>query len=99
MKLRQVVFAPEAIEDLSDLYDYVAATSSEATALAYLDRIRSFCQGFDLASERGTRRDDIRPGLRLVGFERRITLAFVVTKTRVIFLRVFYGGQNWQTRV
>jgi hypothetical protein len=31
---------------------------------------------FETAGERGMRRNDIRPGLRVVGFERRATMAF-----------------------
>lgn len=49
----------------------------------------------DIASERGTRRDDIRPGLRTIGFERRVVIAFHVSARRVEILRFFYGGRNW----
>jgi toxin ParE1/3/4 len=48
-----------------------------------------------MASERGHLREDIRPGLRIVGFERRVTIAFTVTETRVTILRLFYAGKNW----
>ena len=41
------------------------------------------------------RRDDLRPGLRVVGFERRIAVAFIVEPERVVILRLFYGGANW----
>jgi toxin ParE1/3/4 len=41
-------------------------------------------------------RDDIRPGLRIVGFERRVTIAFSVDDGRVTILRVFYGGRDWE---
>lgn len=51
---------------------------------------------FDLASERGTQRDDIMPGLRIIGFERRVTIAFTVEETQITILRVFYGGKNWE---
>ena len=54
------------------------------------------CLGFDLASERGRKRDDVRPGLRIAGFERRVTVAFMVENDRVIILRLFYGGQEWE---
>ncbi len=50
--------------------------------------------GFDVAGERGTRRDDIRPGLRVVGFERRITIAFHVETNTVTIDRVLYGGRD-----
>jgi toxin ParE1/3/4 len=51
---------------------------------------------FDVASERGHWRDDIRSGLRIVRFERRVTVAFTVDNDRVRFLRIFYGGWDWE---
>jgi plasmid stabilization system protein ParE len=63
-------------------------------AAAYLARLRIWFEGFAFAGERGTRRDDVRPGLRLIGFERRATAAFTVDASRVVFLRVFYGGRD-----
>lgn len=52
--------------------------------------------GFALASERGRLRDGVRPGLRVIGFERRVTAAFTVGKDRVTILRLFYGGRDWE---
>jgi toxin ParE1/3/4 len=78
------------------LYDWVADASSEAVALAYVERIESFCLRLAHASERGHRRDDIRPGLRIIGFKRRVTIAFTADEAVVTILRVFYGGQNWE---
>jgi toxin ParE1/3/4 len=43
----------------------------------------------------GTARDDVRPGLRISGFERRVTIAFSVAGIEVVILRLLYGGQNW----
>jgi toxin ParE1/3/4 len=40
-------------------------------------------------------RDDIRPGLRVVGYKHRASIAFTVEGERVIILRIFHGGQNW----
>ncbi len=34
-------------------------------------------------------------GLRIVGFERRVTVAFTVSEDRVTILRLFYGGRDW----
>lgn len=36
--------------------------------------------------ERGARRDDIRPGLRTMGFERRATIVFQVNKAEVVIV-------------
>lgn len=98
MKTRAVEFHEEATSDLHALYDWIADVANPEIALGYLERIEAYCLGFDIASERGQLREDIRPGLRVVGFERRVTLAFVVEEERVLFLRIFYGGQNWETR-
>lgn len=62
-------------------------------------RIRAFCERLEHGSERGTRRDDVRPGLRVVGFEHRITVAFIVEPERVVILRLFYGGANWSNEL
>ena len=95
MKRRTVEISQDAQDDLFALYDWIAEAGSPDIALAYVERIEAFCKGFDLASERGSLRDDIRPGLRIVGFERRVTIAFMVEDTRVVILRIFYGGRNW----
>jgi toxin ParE1/3/4 len=96
MKQREVVFSPEAETDLTNLFDFIAVRSSDQTALNYILRIEEFCNGLDLASERGTLRDDIRKGLRVVGFERRLVIAFTCDEDRVVILRMFSSGQNWE---
>jgi toxin ParE1/3/4 len=82
---RAVEFAPEAVEDLRKLYDWIAEATGAQAAMGYVARLESFCRGLGLASERGRLREDIGPGLRIVGFERRVTI-----------LRLFYGGRNWE---
>jgi toxin ParE1/3/4 len=93
LKKRRVVFASRAKADLIELHDWIAERSSAAIAAAYLQRLEIYCQGFALAGERGHRRDDIRPGLRVVGFKRRIAIAFIVEAEQVIVLRLYYGGR------
>jgi plasmid stabilization system protein ParE len=43
---------------------------------------------------RGAQRDDIRPGLRVFGFRKRVSIAFEVTDDMVTVLGIFYGGQS-----
>lgn len=78
------------------LYDWITAAAHPKTALGYIERIETFCYGMRIASERGTRRDDIRPDLRIVTFERRVTIAFTVDEASVVILRLFYAGRNWE---
>jgi toxin ParE1/3/4 len=96
VRRREIVFSPEARDDLWRLYERIATAAGMSIALSYIERIETYCLGFDLVSERGHMRDDIRPGLRIVGFERRVTIAFSVDDGRVTILRVFYGGQDWE---
>ena len=94
MKTRRVVFRPRAEADLVSLYDYIATASGHAVASRYLDRLEAACLSLGTLSRRGRRRDDLHPGLRTIGFERRVTIAFQVLATRVRIVRVFYGGQD-----
>ncbi|MFZ1682121.1 MAG: type II toxin-antitoxin system RelE/ParE family toxin [Rhizobiaceae bacterium] len=96
MKSRTVFFSPEALEDLEHIYDWIADAGSPNAAMAYVQRIESACRSLDLASNRGQARDDIRPGLRTVGFERRLTIAFTVGSESVTILRIFAGGRDWE---
>jgi toxin ParE1/3/4 len=73
---REVVFAPEAEDDLLRIYDFIADKATPERAYGYAERIRSYCLAFDAFPERGVRRDELRQGLRIVGFERRVTVAF-----------------------
>lgn len=99
MKPSPVVFAPEAQNDLIALYDWLSETAGSQVALGYIERIEGFCQRLSVASERGHLRDDIRPGLRIIGFERRVTIAFIVEDDRVVILRLSYGGRNWEALI
>ena len=99
MKERTVVFSPEAMAELEGLYDWIAEAASPAVATRFVGRIERFCSGLGIASERGTRRDDVRRGLRIVGFERRLTIAFAVEPERVVILRLFYRGRDWEALV
>jgi plasmid stabilization system protein ParE len=58
--------------------------------------VLAYCLGFVTFPERGTRRDDLRPGLRVVGFARRVTIAFHVRAELIVIDRLFYGGRNWE---
>lgn len=92
---RKVVLSPDALADLSRLYDWIADQASPAVALAYIERLESYVMGFEVASERGTRHDHIRQGLRTTGFERRLTVAFEVMADQVTMLGFFSGGRDW----
>ena len=93
-----VVFTPEAEEQLAALYRYIAmAASSAAIAQRYTSAIVTYCEGLQTFPHRGSRRDDIRPGLRITNYKRRAVIAFDVDAERVSIIGVFYGGQDYET--
>jgi toxin ParE1/3/4 len=64
-------------------------------AMRYIERVERFVAGLSVGSERGHLHSDVRPGLRIIGFERRLTIASLVDDDRVTVLRVLRAGQDW----
>jgi toxin ParE1/3/4 len=94
--VHKVFFRRRAEDRLTELYDYIASQGSPQTAIDYVTRIRVACMALATFPERGRRRDDILPGLRVIGFERRVTIAFRVLKTRVEIVSIAYGGRDFE---
>jgi toxin ParE1/3/4 len=92
----RVTFRPSAEDDLLRLYEYIAAESSVERAGTFIERIESACLALQIFPERGTRRDDIRSGLRIMGFERRATIVFQIRRSEVVIIRIFYAGQDYE---
>lgn len=90
----RVVFTARSEQQLDDLTDYIANESGEARAEAYVSRIIAYCEGLRTFPRRGARRDDLLPGLRTVGFERRVVILFAIQEDHVLIEGVFYGGQD-----
>jgi toxin ParE1/3/4 len=91
----RVVFHPAAIGELADLHQFITETGSARRADSFIAAIRHYCLGFETFPERGLRRDDISSGLRVVGFRRRVSIAFRVTEERVTILGVYFGGRDF----
>ena len=96
MKRYEVQFRPRAEADLFALYRHVAEESGLVVAGAYIDRIEAACLALETFPKRRKRRDDIRLGLRTMGFERRATIVFQVKGARVVIVRIFHGGQDYE---
>jgi toxin ParE1/3/4 len=84
----RIEFSPEAFADLPELYDDIAVRDGAET------RNRIHRPNRELLSEPRPfspachRRDDLRPGLRVPGFERRAAIAFRVTIDTVTIPRI-----------
>lgn len=99
MKTWRVRYAPPARDDLNAILMYVAERAGVDVALGFVSRLRRACDDLSTAPLRGTARDDLRPGLRTVGVERRATILFYVRadEGEVIILGVVYGGRDLGT--
>ncbi|MDC9807998.1 type II toxin-antitoxin system RelE/ParE family toxin [Rhizobium binxianense] len=89
----KVVFRPRAEKDLLDIYAFIAAENSMA-AMDFIRRLRQVCHGLEDMPERGAPREDFAQSVRILVFERRVTIAYRVVKDRVQVLRLFYAGRN-----
>jgi plasmid stabilization system protein ParE len=59
-------------------------------------RIITFCEKIATFPLQGRPRDDIRPGLRVVGFRRRAVIAFTDTGQAVMIVGIFYGSRDYE---
>ena len=93
---RKIVVSSEARAQLDHLYDYIAMAASPNTALKFTDAILGELGSLQDFPIRGVSREDILPGLRTMGFRRRVTIAFVVEPAQVLVVGIFYGGQDFE---
>jgi plasmid stabilization system protein ParE len=90
----KVVYAPEAETHLVSLFIHIAAAASPEIAANYTEAIVKQCESLRTFPGQGAQRDEIRPGLRILGFRKRVSIAFEITGDVVTILGIFYGGQN-----
>jgi len=92
----KVSFRPEAEADLFALYHYISDRSGPMRAGDYITRIETACMALATFPERGTKRDDLEPGVRTVPFERSAVIAYKVESDQVRIGNIFYGGRNFE---
>lgn len=97
MRTYRIIFTPEARDQLDQLHGYIADAAGADIASGFVDGIVDHIAGLSAFPRRGTARDDIRPGLRTMGWRRRVTIAFVVEERTVVVIGVFYGGRDFET--
>ena len=69
-----VIFTPDSVAQLTELYRYIAAASSPEVAARYTDSIVTYCESLQSLPHRGIQRDDIRPGLRITSYRKRVVI-------------------------
>lgn len=94
MKTWTVRLEPDAQDDLDEIEMLIAARDTPTSAARYIDRILEHCEGLQHFPERGAPRDELGPGIRVLGFEKRLSIAVRILGEEVLILRVFYAGQT-----
>ena len=89
IKLHQLAEA-----ELAGMYDEIAATAGPEIASHYVGGIYELIRGLKTFAQRGTVREGDIPGLRIIGYRRTTSIAFVVDGDVVTVLGVFRRGKN-----
>lgn len=98
-ELYRVKFSPESLSQLLEIYRYIANVANPDIALKYSNAIMAYCESLRLFPHRGTKRDDIRPTLRIINYKKTCVIAFFVKQKTVFIIGIFYGGQNLAKRL
>ncbi len=92
-----IIFSRAARDQLDAIYDYIAEAAYPDIARSFTDAIIGHIEKLSDFPSRGTPRDDLSPGLRTIGFRRRVTIAFAVDGNVVLVVGIYYGGQDFET--
>jgi toxin ParE1/3/4 len=90
----RIDFHPAAEQELAELYEYIANQSGATRAWNFVSGIRQHCTELATFPERGSLRDELRLGLRIIGHRRSVSIAFAVKEDAVHILGIFYGGRQ-----
>jgi toxin ParE1/3/4 len=79
------------------LQSYLSERFYPENAERFVGRLVDACESLRDGPFRGTLREDIGPGIRSFGFERRITVFFTISDEQVVILRISYRGRTSYT--
>ena len=88
-----VVFSEAAERDFDDLFYWIAENASAAVALGYTERLRDFCLSLSLFPQRARIRTILGLEVRIIGFERRTNIGYVVTGSQIVIVSIDHGGR------
>ena len=98
MMVYTVIFSPAAQSHLISLYRYIKESSASVAVVSkYIDAVVDYCEGLSAFPHRGTKRDDIHPGLRIVNYKKTCVIAIQVVNDKVFIHGFFYGGQDYES--
>jgi len=99
MKNYDVYLTPDAIKDLTDIYEYIAQKSELPEIVwAYIEKLRQSCHDLRMTLLIGQQRNDLRKNLRIIAIDKNAIAAFEVIedKQSVTILNIFYGSRDYE---
>jgi toxin ParE1/3/4 len=90
----KLAYRPRAHEDIEAIYRFIAQ-DSPTRAYNFVERIQKRCELLSDSPQQGRARPDLGPDLRVVPYGRSV--AYHIVENTVEVLRVFYGGQDYET--
>jgi toxin ParE1/3/4 len=92
----ELIYRPLAEEDLEAINSLIAQ-DSPARAFNFVEHIQQRCDLLCDFPEQDRKRPDLRPGLRVIRYGRSVVIAYQVADDTIEILRIFYGGQDYET--
>jgi toxin ParE1/3/4 len=92
----KLIYRPRAQEDLEAIYRLIAQ-DSPARAFDFIERIQRRCDLLRDSPEQGRARPDLIPSLRVIPYGRSVVIAYHFAGDTIEVLRIFYGGQDYET--
>jgi len=93
---RELVYAPQAVADLEEIYRFMAEHSPDRAA-AFIADIRRRCRWLLDSPELGPVRPKLGKGVRIYPMRRRVVVVYAIRTSTVDVLRVFYAGRDYET--
>lgn len=81
MKYR-VNYSPDTEQDMVAIFRWIADQSSSQTAERFVMAIYDYCDDLADFPLRGRARDDLAPGLQVLGFRKRAVIAFTALENK-----------------
>jgi toxin ParE1/3/4 len=92
MKKLKLIISPRALEDLSDIWSYIALDNIDA-ADNFTGKIYELCKSLSVRPGMGRARDELLPGMRSLPFKGYIIFHIADGRTLKI-IRVLHGARD-----
>jgi len=91
---RPLIWSPEALADLSDIWDYYAQAASRQTADSIIRAIGNAVRLLEDHPYGGRTRDEVRPGLRSIAASPHVVFYRVIANEIAQIVRVIDGRRD-----